>query len=66
MKQIKRRSFLKTTGALVAIPALAGLPSAMAQAQNNGDLRADKDIVFGKGGDVTPLTQKQTSNLSGL
>ena len=55
MKQINRRSFVKTTGALVAIPALTGLPAAMAQAQNNSDLRVDKDIVFGKGGDIDLL-----------
>src|SRR3954463_2404879 len=55
MKEINRRSFVKTTGALVAIPALAGFPSAMAQAQNTSDLRVDKDIVFGKGGDMDLL-----------
>ena len=57
MKQINRRSFVKATGALVAVPALAGLPFAMAQvpAQNNSDLRVDKDIVFGKGGDIDLL-----------
>ena len=55
MNQINRRSFVKATGALVAIPALAGLPAAMAQAQNNSDLRVDKDIVFGKGGDMDLL-----------
>jgi acetyl esterase/lipase len=55
MKQINRRSFVKATGALVGIPALAGLPAAMAQAPNNSDLRVDKDIVFGKGGDIDLL-----------
>src|SRR5947208_1973418 len=59
MKQINRRSFVKTTGALVAVPVLAGLPAALAQAPNpapnNGDLRVDKDIVFGKGGDIDLL-----------
>jgi len=56
MKQINRRSFVKTTGAaLVAIPTLAGLPATIAQAQNNSDLRVDKDIVFGKGGDIDLL-----------
>ena len=57
MKQINRRSFVKATGALVAVPALAGLPAAMAQAPapNNSDLRVDKDIVFGKGGDIDLL-----------
>ena len=52
MKRINRRSFVKATGALVAAPALAGLPVLAAQAQNTVDLRVDKDIVFGKGGDI--------------
>src|SRR6266516_3011864 len=55
MKQINRRSFVKAAGALAAVPALASLPAAMAQAPqapNNSDLRVDKDIVFGKGGDI--------------
>ena len=57
MKHINRRSFMKATGALVAVPALAGVPAAMAQAQaqNNSDLRVDKDIAFGKGGDIDLL-----------
>src|SRR5215813_5782687 len=56
MKKINRRSFAKAAGALFAVPALAGLPAAMAQqAQNNSDLRVDKDIVFGKGGDIDLL-----------
>jgi acetyl esterase/lipase len=56
MKQINRRSFVKATGALVAVPALAGLQAAaIAQAPNNSDLRVDKDIVFGKGGDIDLL-----------
>jgi acetyl esterase/lipase len=55
MKQISRRGFVKATGALVAAPALAGFPSAMAQAKNNSDLRVDSNIVFGKGGDIDLL-----------
>ncbi|HEY2380599.1 MAG TPA: alpha/beta hydrolase [Terriglobia bacterium] len=55
MKQINRRSFVKATGALMAAPALGGLPAFAAQAQNTGDLRVDKDIVFGKGGDIDLL-----------
>jgi acetyl esterase/lipase len=55
MKQINRRGFVKVTGALVAVPALAGLPVAVAQAPNNADLRVEKDIVFGKGGDIDLL-----------
>src|SRR5437868_1967367 len=55
MKQISRRGFVKATGAIIAAPALAGLPAAMAQAPNNADLSVDKDIVFGKGGDIDLL-----------
>src|SRR5712671_5579047 len=55
MKQISRRGFVKATGAIMAAPALAGLPAAMAQAPNNADLSVDKDIVFGKGGDIDLL-----------
>src|SRR5438093_3033055 len=55
MKKINRRIFAKVTGALFAVPAFAGFPAAMAQAQNNSDLRVDKDIVFGKGGDIDLL-----------
>src|SRR5882724_13083619 len=55
MKKINSRSFVKATGALAVVPVLAGLPAAMAQAPNNADLRVDKDIVFGKGGDIDML-----------
>ena len=55
MKQINRRGFVKVTGALVAGSALAGLPVVTAQAPNNADLRVDKDIVFGKGGEIDLL-----------
>src|SRR5262245_4497759 len=55
MKKINRRIFAKTTGALLAVPAFAGFPAAWAQAQNNSDLRVDKDIVFAKGGDIDLL-----------
>jgi acetyl esterase/lipase len=55
MKQINRRGFVKATGALVAAPALASLAGFAAQAQNTSDLRVDKDIVFGKGGDMDLL-----------
>ena len=57
MKKINRRTFAKATGALFAVPAFAGFPALMAQgqAQNNSDLRVDKDIVFGKGGDMDLL-----------
>lgn len=59
MKQINRRGFVKGAGALMAVPVLAGIPTAAAQAPaqapNNADLRVDKDIVFGKGGDIDLL-----------
>src|SRR5215470_7440225 len=55
MKKINRRIFAKATGALVAAPALGSLPAFAAQAPNNSDLRVDKDIVFGKGGDIDLL-----------
>jgi acetyl esterase/lipase len=57
MKKINRRSFAKATGALFAVPALAGLPAALGQARgpDTSDLRVDKDIVFGKGGDMDML-----------
>jgi acetyl esterase/lipase len=55
MKQISRRGFVKATGALAAVPALASLTAATARAQNTGDLRVDSNIVFGKGGDIDLL-----------
>ena len=55
MKQINRRGFVKVAGALVATSTLASLPALAAQAQNTSDLRVDKDIVFGKGGDMDLL-----------
>jgi acetyl esterase/lipase len=55
MKKINRRIFAKATGVLLAAPAFVSFPAAMAQTQNNSDLRVDKDIVFGKGGDIDLL-----------
>jgi len=55
MKQISRRGFVKASGALAAVPALAGLTTLTAQAQNTEDLRVERDIVFGKGGDMDLL-----------
>jgi acetyl esterase/lipase len=57
MKQINRRGFVKVAGSLMAAPALVGIPTATAQtpAPNDADLRVDKDIVFGKGGDIDLL-----------
>jgi acetyl esterase/lipase len=53
--KFSRRGFVKTTGALVAAPALASIPALAAQAQNNADLRVESNIVFGKGGDIDLL-----------
>jgi acetyl esterase/lipase len=54
MAQITRRGFVKTSSALAAAPALAAV-AAHAQgpaAPGSGDLRVEKDIVFGKGGSM--------------
>ena len=57
MNRISRRKFVQTTGVLAAAPALAAAPvSARAQAEGNvGELRVERDIVFGKGGDIDLL-----------
>jgi len=55
MARFTRRSFVKATGAVAAAPALAGIAmQARSQppAPDIGDLRAERDIVFGKGGDM--------------
>jgi pectinesterase len=68
MNRISRRRFVQSTGLLAAAPALTAL-SVKAQAQqqtqapgrgqgrapDTSDLRVDKDIVFGKGGDMDLL-----------
>ena len=55
MKQISRHGFVKATGALAVVPALSGLATAQAVAQNPGDMRVESNIVFGKGGDIDLL-----------
>ena len=51
MARLTRRRFVATSGALVALPALAPQPlDARGQAADVGELRVDKDIVFGMGG----------------
>ncbi len=56
MKEISRRTFMKSTGALAAVPALASVSAAArAQQQSAGELRVERDIVFGKGGDMDLL-----------
>src|SRR5689334_22490278 len=50
MTRLTRRGFVKASGALAA-PALAALSlRAQGQAPDTGNLRVEKDIVFGRGG----------------
>ena len=56
MARLTRRGFVQASGALAAAPALAAIA---AQAQgpappDTGNLRVEKDIVFGKGGQQGP------------
>jgi len=56
MARITRRGFVQATGALAAAPALAAITArAQGTPPDIGNLRAEKDIVFGKGGDVDLL-----------
>jgi acetyl esterase/lipase len=53
MTPITRRGFIKTSAALAAAPAFtAATARAQAPAPDIGNLRAEKDIVFGKGGEL--------------
>jgi acetyl esterase/lipase len=53
MKGISRRGFFKTAGVAAAAPALGALTArSQAQVPAESDLRIEKDIVFGKGGDL--------------
>ena len=53
MARLTRRGFVKASGALAAGPALAALSlQAQGQAPDTGNLRVEKDIVFGKGGSI--------------
>jgi acetyl esterase/lipase len=56
MNRFSRRRFVQSTGLLAAVPALTAV-SARAQPgpPDIGDLRAERDIVFGKGGDMDML-----------
>jgi len=54
MAQLTRRGFIQAAGAAAAVPVLSSV-SARAQgppAPDIGDLRGERDIVFGKGGDM--------------
>jgi acetyl esterase/lipase len=56
MATFSRRSFVKASGALAAAPALTAVTArAQGPAPDIGDLRAERDIVFGKGGDMDML-----------
>lgn len=54
MKELSRRGFIRAAGAAAAaVPALASLPAqAQRPAPDIGNLRAERDIVFGRGGDM--------------
>ena len=53
MALITRRGFVKASGALAAAPALVAVGArAQPPPPDIGNLRAEKDIVFGKGGDI--------------
>jgi acetyl esterase/lipase len=51
MARLTRRGFIAASGAAAAVPALTALTArAQGPAPDIGNLRAEKDIVFGKGG----------------
>ena len=53
MARLTRRGFVKTSSALTAAPALAAIAArAQGPAPDTGNLRVEKDIVFGKGGSI--------------
>ncbi|HEU4618664.1 MAG TPA: alpha/beta hydrolase [Gammaproteobacteria bacterium] len=56
MNRISRRRFVQSTGLLAAAPALISMPASAQRPQrtapDTSDLRPEKDIVFGKGGDM--------------
>jgi acetyl esterase/lipase len=52
MTRLTRRGFIKVSSTLAAAPALTALPlQAQGPTPDTGNLRVEKDIVFGKGGD---------------
>jgi acetyl esterase/lipase len=52
MARLTRRGFVKASAALAAAPTLTALSlQAQGQPPDTGNLRVEKDIVFGKGGD---------------
>jgi acetyl esterase/lipase len=53
MTRLTRRGFVKASGALAAAPAFAARSAqAQGRAPDTGNLRIEKDIVFGKGGNL--------------
>ncbi|HEX5419851.1 MAG TPA: alpha/beta hydrolase [Gammaproteobacteria bacterium] len=54
MKRISRRKFFQSAGIIAAAPALGALP-ASAEDRGAADIKVEKDIVFGKGGDMDLL-----------
>jgi acetyl esterase/lipase len=53
MGRFSRRFFIKAAGAATAVPSLVAAPaSAQRPAPDIGDLRAERNIVFGRGGDM--------------
>jgi acetyl esterase/lipase len=67
MARLTRRGFVKVSGALAAAPALTPLSLlAQGQAPDIGNLRAEKDIVFGKGGskDLTLDVYRPPANVT--
>jgi acetyl esterase/lipase len=55
MRGISRRRFFQSAGAIAAVPALGAVAAkarAQARVPAEADLKIDKDIVFGKGGDL--------------
>ena len=53
MARLTRRGFVKTASGLAAAPALAAVAAhAQGPAPDTGNLRVEKDIVFGKGGSM--------------
>src|SRR5215510_6401571 len=52
MAPLTRRGFVKASSAVAAVPVLSALASAQGPAPDTGNLRVEKDIVFGKGGSM--------------
>jgi acetyl esterase/lipase len=53
MRGISRRRFVQSAGVVAAVPALGVIPAPVqAQVPAAADLKIDKDIIFGKGGDI--------------